>query len=95
MLQPLGDAVADAGGFKVDVVAYGDVLTDREFSPVMVKALAICGTHRPYVIEVEDLHELDQAAAERIVVASPPDGPEWAAVHDRLRRARAGSVARQ
>ena len=30
------------------------VLTDREFAGVMAKALAMCGTHRPYVIEVED-----------------------------------------
>jgi len=41
------------------------------------------------------LHELDQAGVERIVVASPPDGPDWTAVHDRLQRARAGRLARR
>ncbi len=30
------------------------VLTDREYSDVMAKALAMCGTHRPFVIEVDD-----------------------------------------
>ena len=30
------------------------VLTDREYADVMAKALAMCGTHRPFVIEVED-----------------------------------------
>ncbi len=33
------------------------------------------------------LHELDAAGVERIVVARPPDGEAWLAVHDRLRRA--------
>jgi L-threonylcarbamoyladenylate synthase len=33
------------------------------------------------------LHALDEAAVERIVVALPPDTPEWLAVRDRLRRA--------
>jgi len=41
-----------------------------------------------------NLHELDQAGAERIVVSAPPAGPEWTAIHDRLRRARAGSHPR-
>ena len=33
--------------------------------------------------------ELDQAGADVIVVATPPDGPEWVAVQDRLTRAAA------
>jgi L-threonylcarbamoyladenylate synthase len=33
------------------------------------------------------LHALDAAGVDRIVVASPPDGDEWLAVRDRLRRA--------
>lgn len=33
------------------------------------------------------LRELDQAGVELILVERPPDGPEWEAVHDRLRRA--------
>jgi L-threonylcarbamoyladenylate synthase len=33
------------------------------------------------------LHELDAAGLDRIVVELPPDGEEWLAVHDRLRRA--------
>ncbi len=41
-----------------------------------------------------NLHELDQAAADRIVVSAPPSGPEWTAIHDRLRRAQAGSRPR-
>jgi L-threonylcarbamoyladenylate synthase len=33
------------------------------------------------------LHELDAAGLDRIVVALPPEAPEWLAVRDRLRRA--------
>ena len=33
------------------------------------------------------LRELDAAACEAILVEAPPEAPEWAAVHDRLRRA--------
>lgn len=35
------------------------------------------------------LHLLDGAGVDRIIVAQPPDAPEWLAVHDRLRRAAA------
>ena len=35
------------------------------------------------------LHELDDGRFDRIVVAMPPDTPEWAAVRDRLTRAAA------
>lgn len=33
------------------------------------------------------LHELDREGWESIEVEAPPDSPEWAAIHDRLRRA--------
>ena len=33
------------------------------------------------------LHELDAAGVERIVLALPPEGDDWLAVRDRLRRA--------
>jgi L-threonylcarbamoyladenylate synthase len=33
------------------------------------------------------LHELEAAAVDRIVIALPPDTPDWHAIHDRLRRA--------
>lgn len=35
------------------------------------------------------LHELEQSGVAAIVVEQPPDGPEWAAVRDRLQRASA------
>ena len=36
-----------------------------------------------------DLHALDAAAPDRILVTLPPDIPAWAAVRDRLLRASA------
>ena len=33
------------------------------------------------------LHSLDAAGCDRIVVAAPPDGPDWLAIRDRLQRA--------
>jgi L-threonylcarbamoyladenylate synthase len=35
------------------------------------------------------LREMDDAGVERVVIAAPSNGPGWAAVHDRLRRAAA------
>jgi L-threonylcarbamoyladenylate synthase len=37
------------------------------------------------------LHQLDAAGAARILVALPPQGPDWEAVYDRLRRAQAAT----
>lgn len=39
-----------------------------------------------------NLRELDASAAQRLLVAMPPAGPAWDAIHDRLRRAAAGSA---
>ncbi len=39
------------------------------------------------------LHELDESGAARILVAAPPQGEAWEAVHDRLRRAAAAVEA--
>ena len=37
------------------------------------------------------LHQLDESGAARILVAAPPPGEAWEAVHDRLRRAAAAA----
>ncbi len=37
------------------------------------------------------LHDLDAAGAQRLLIARPPSGPQWDAVHDRLQRAAAGA----
>lgn len=40
-----------------------------------------------------NLHRLDASGADLLAVAAPPAGPEWEAIHDRLRRAEAGAAA--
>jgi L-threonylcarbamoyladenylate synthase len=37
------------------------------------------------------LHRMDASGADLLLVAAPPQGPEWLAVHDRLSRAQAGA----
>ena len=39
------------------------------------------------------LHRLDASGAQRLIVAAPPGGSPWEAIHDRLRRAQAGSAS--
>jgi L-threonylcarbamoyladenylate synthase len=39
------------------------------------------------------LRALDESGCEVILVESPPETPDWAAVRDRLQRAAAGSAA--
>ena len=36
------------------------------------------------------LHRLDASGADQLLIATPPPGPQWEAVHDRLRRAETG-----
>lgn len=36
-----------------------------------------------------ELHECDESGALCVIVEAPPEGPEWTAIHDRLRRASA------
>ncbi len=37
------------------------------------------------------LHALDAVGAQRLLIARPPTGPQWDAIHDRLQRAAAGA----
>ncbi len=89
----LGSRLAALFHLRVAVLAPAAVLQTLRAQP----AVEIPSSEDPAAYARElyaDLHQLDQAGVERIVVAAPPDGPDWAAVHDRLRRARAGSLTR-
>jgi L-threonylcarbamoyladenylate synthase len=41
----------------------------------------------------DNLRRLDASGSARLIIAEPPHGPDWEAVHDRLKRASAGSAA--
>jgi L-threonylcarbamoyladenylate synthase len=89
----LGSRLAALFHLRVAVLAPAAVLQTLRAQP----AVEIAASEDPVTYARDlyaNLHQLDQAGAERIVIASPPDGPDWVAIHDRLRRARAGSRAR-
>ena len=89
----LGSRLAALFHLRVAVLAPASVLQTLRAQP----AVEIAASEDPVAYARElyaDLHQLDQAAADRIVVSAPPAGPEWTAVHDRLRRAQAGSRPR-
>ncbi len=61
----------------------------------LATAIAAAATPQQYAHELyEHLRALDASAAQRLLVALPPSGESWEAVHDRLRRACAGSEGR-
>jgi L-threonylcarbamoyladenylate synthase len=73
-------------GRTLAVLAPADVLLDA--GPDVVLRLVAPPTPQAYAQRLYALlHQLDAAGAARIVVARPPQGADWEAVHDRLRRA--------
>ncbi len=89
----LGSRLAALFHLRVAVLAPASVLQTLRAQPAVESA----ASEDPVAYARElyaNLHQLDQAGADRIVIASPPDGPDWVAIHDRLRRARAGSRGR-
>jgi L-threonylcarbamoyladenylate synthase len=73
-------------GERLAVLAPAQALLDRG-AQVVARAVAPAEpseyARRLYAL----LHELDAAGANRILVARPPQGDAWEAVHDRLNRA--------
>ena len=89
----LGSRLAALFHLRVAVLAPAEVLQTLRAQPAV--ELAASEDAVAYARELyANLHQLDQAAADRIVVSAPPNGPEWTAIHDRLRRAQAGSRPR-
>jgi L-threonylcarbamoyladenylate synthase len=89
----LGSRLAALFHLRVAVLAPATLLQALRAQP----AVEIAASEDPVAYARElyaNLHELDQVTADRIVVSEPPSGPEWTAIHDRLRRAQAGSRSR-
>jgi L-threonylcarbamoyladenylate synthase len=89
----LGSRLAALFHLRVAVLAPAAVLQTLRAQP----AVQMSASEDPAAYARElyaNLHELDQAGAERIVVSAPPTGPEWTAIHDRLQRAQAASRPR-
>ena len=89
----LGSRLAALFHLRVAVLAPAAVLQTLRAAPaVQLPASEDAAAYARDLYAI--LHELDQAGVERIVASAPPAGPEWAAVHDRLRRAQVGSRPR-
>lgn len=84
---------------SVQALALG-VLAPRQLLEKMqatnlAMAIATAASPQEYArLLYEHLRALDASAAQRLLVAMPPSGEKWEAVHDRLRRAAAGSEGR-
>jgi len=68
------------------------VALSRTLQPAAVEAIAAGASPDEYAHALYGaLRALDALAAERIVIESPPNTPDWAAVRDRLMRAAVGA----
>ncbi len=73
-------------GVRLAVLAPATALPGR--TAEIVLSLDAPATPREYENRLYAmLHELDAAGAQRILIERPPEGPDWEAVGDRLRRA--------
>lgn len=74
-------------GRRIAVLSPGD----RPDLPVATWHSAAADSERYGRALYDELRRLDDAGADVILVVRPPDGVEWTAIHDRLRRAAARS----
>jgi L-threonylcarbamoyladenylate synthase len=78
-------------GTRLAVLAPATALLDRP-TDIVLRLIAPADpaeyARRLYAL----LHQLDESGTARILIAAPPPGEAWEAVHDRLRRAAAATV---
>jgi len=81
------DAIHDVArlrndGRRVGWLAFEDE-TQRADGTTLIPRDPIAYASRLY----DELHRMDDQRLDVIVVSTPPDDPDWLAIHDRLRRA--------
>ena len=90
-VDELAAMLSNPGGARIAVLAPLSLLQNCRAEV----ALAIAAAERAedYArLLYSSLHRLDSSGADRLIVASPPTGSHWDAIHDRLQRAQAGAV---
>ncbi len=79
------------GGERIAVLAPLDLLQHCRADVALAIAAAEHADDYARLL-YESLHRLDSSGADRLIVAAPPTGPQWDAIHDRLRRAQTGAA---
>ena len=88
VMQPdaLAATLSKSGGERIAVLAPLSLLQHCRADVALAIAAAEDADDYARVLYVS-LHRLDASGADRMLIAAPPDGPQWEAVRDRLRRA--------
>jgi len=88
----LAARIGELGADKAGVLAPSDTQLGVRPSALALRLTAAADAPA-YARELyEYLHQLDESTAQILLVATPPHGSEWEAIHDRLGRAAAGSA---
>jgi L-threonylcarbamoyladenylate synthase len=89
--EALRARIAELAGSRLAVLAPARYL--EPLDPRLVLALPAANDPEEYArLLYTNLHRMDASGADLLLVAEPPQGPEWLAVHDRLNRAQAGAA---
>ena len=83
--------VVALGPARIGVLAPADALPGALAADLALQLVAPADAEAYARSLYDNLRRLDASAAQRLLVARPPQGSRWEAVHDRLQRAAAGS----
>ena len=87
----LAQALSQVGGSRIAVLAPLSLLENCRANVSL--AIAAAEGADDYARSLYSaLHRLDSSGADRLLIAEPPFGTQWEAIHDRLHRAQAGTV---
>ena len=90
-LEELAALLSKPGGARLAVLAPMSVLENCRAEVALAIAAAEHADDYARML-YSSLHRLDSSGADRLIVAAPPTGSQWEAIHDRLRRAQAGAA---
>ncbi len=92
-IVPVTDMAACVAGYGTETVAVLAPAGSLHAEPNLRLHLLASDDPAEYARALYDrLRRLDASGAARLIVAEPPDAPDWEAVRDRLKRASAGSA---
>jgi len=90
-IDELASTLSKAGGSRIAVLAPLTLLQNCRANVSLAIAAAEEAADYARML-YSALHRLDSSGADRLLIAAPPDGPQWEAVRDRLLRAEAAKT---